>query len=321
MDYQKDTTKNSIGQAESNDQRQLTNSNHTVNVLKSVNDFDEINQEISYSFLCKKTEKLATALYLITGFLSDNEPIKWSVRSSGLTVLSDVTDLGNAVVSEMTHKVKKIMSDIEKTVSLLEIAATAGFISEMNLSVLREEYLSLVHTLAARKKGGLQESFVFAREFFAVRGIPRRENEETFKGQVKDINRSTSTIGENAASPDRVSNSVRNVPSITRPSNFSSPSRTNANMSVESGKVITDSSNHLGITEVSPKKVEIKSRRDTILQLIKDKGPKGELSIKDITTHFADCGEKTIQRELATLVITGVLKKTGDRRWSKYSLV
>ncbi|MCK9351163.1 MAG: hypothetical protein M0P76_00085 [Candidatus Pacebacteria bacterium] len=313
MENQKDTTQKQGGQI----QGQLTQAHNTVNVLKSVNDFDEINQEISYSFLCKKTEKLATALYLITGFLSDNEPIKWSVRSSGLSVLSDVTDLGNSVVSEMSQKVKKIMSDIEKTVSLLEIAATAGFVSEMNLAILREEYLSLVQTLAARKRGGLQESFVFSRDFFSVRGIPRKENEEIYKGHIKD----TTSPQPVRPSPGRVSDPVRNVSSVTRPSDFSTPSQMPTLTSVGSGKVLTDTSNTVGITNATPKKLEKESRKETIISLIRSKGPGGELSIKDITAHFTDCGEKTIQRELAALVAEKVLKKTGDRRWSKYSLV
>ena len=304
MENPKDTTKNVIGHTEQKIQGQLTQSNQSVNVLKSISDFDEINQEISYSFLCKKAEKLATALYLITGFLSDNEPIKWSVRSSGLSVLSDVTDFGNAVVSEMTQKVKKIMSDIEKTVSLLEIATTAGFISEMNLSILREEYLLLTQTLATKKRGGIQESFVFSHDFFSVRGIPKREAEENYKGHIKDTD---------------------NHSSIVRPSSHSSEGGTEVKCVVPSSDTILHSelgsestsspSVNMGTTQ---KKQEMISRKDIIIKLIKEKGE--ELSIKDITAHFADCGEKTIQRELSSLVVSGVLKKTGDRRWSKYSL-
>ncbi len=306
MENLKDTSKNSNGQT----QGQLTHSNNPVNVLKSVNDFDEINQEISYSFLCKKTEKLAKALYLITSFLSDSEPLKWSIRESGLAVLSDVTTLGNAVVTETSQRIKKIMSDIEKTVSLLEISATAGFVSEMNLAILKEEYLSLLQTLGTKKKGGLQESFVFARDFFAVRGIPRREVEENSKGQVKDTNES-SFIRHSEL--DSESTSVR-------PSSSSRPSVTLPRLSTPESESTLSVKSPMLINPSTPKKQEILSRKDTILQLIKAKGQGGELSIKDITSHFTDCGEKTIQRELSALVASNVLKKSGDRRWSKYSL-
>ncbi|MFA5831197.1 MAG: hypothetical protein WC878_05200 [Candidatus Paceibacterota bacterium] len=301
---------NNIGQADSKNQGQLVPTKNAVTVLKSVSDFDEINHEISYAFLCKKAEKLATALYLITGFLSDSEPLKWNIRESGLAVLTDVTSFGNTVVSETSQRVKKIMSDIEKVVSLLEISATAGFMSEMNLAILKEEYLSLVQALGSRKKGGLEEGFVFGREFFSTRGIPRHaanteeKTEESYKGQIKD----------------------NNFQQPVRPSSLSSEGRTEAGFvssathpfAGKSGKPISDNNSFVGKTILETKKTAEKtSRREMIIALIKEKK---EISIKDITNHFPDCGEKTIQRELAALVTTKVLKKTGDRRWSKYSL-
>lgn len=58
-------------------------------------------------------------------------------------------------------------------------------------------------------------------------------------------------------------------------------------------------------------------RQLTIINTIKEKG---ELSIKDLTDVIKGCSEKTIQRELISLVTDGVLYKTGERRWSRYSL-
>jgi len=42
--------------------------------------------------------------------------------------------------------------------------------------------------------------------------------------------------------------------------------------------------------------------------------------IKDITSLIGDYSEKTVQRDLVALVKAGVLKKEGERRWSKYML-
>ncbi|MCU0660234.1 MAG: DeoR family transcriptional regulator [Candidatus Pacebacteria bacterium] len=58
-------------------------------------------------------------------------------------------------------------------------------------------------------------------------------------------------------------------------------------------------------------------RKEKILEIIKDKG---EVSIKDISTDFQGCSEKTIQRDINALVDEGRIMKTGDRRWSRYSL-
>ena len=42
--------------------------------------------------------------------------------------------------------------------------------------------------------------------------------------------------------------------------------------------------------------------------------------IKDLTPVIKGCSEKTIQRELATLVDKGIVNKEGERRWSVYSM-
>ncbi len=64
------------------------------------------------------------------------------------------------------------------------------------------------------------------------------------------------------------------------------------------------------------KPIEIKSnRQDRILSFINQKK---SAAIKDIATLFPDVSEKTIQRELGTLVTTGKIKKHGNKRWSIY---
>lgn len=60
------------------------------------------------------------------------------------------------------------------------------------------------------------------------------------------------------------------------------------------------------------------SRRSRILSVLKDKG---QASIKDIAEIIADCSEKTIQRELQSLIKDGTIVREGDRRWSRYSIV
>lgn len=59
-------------------------------------------------------------------------------------------------------------------------------------------------------------------------------------------------------------------------------------------------------------------RRSIIIDLLKKRS---NLSIKDFSVLIKDCSEKTIQRELNSMVEEGVLYRQGDRRWSTYSLV
>ena len=60
-----------------------------------------------------------------------------------------------------------------------------------------------------------------------------------------------------------------------------------------------------------------RQRRNKILSIIKQKR---EVNIKDISINIKNCSEKPIQRELNSLLFEKVIKKTGERRWSKYLL-
>ena len=59
------------------------------------------------------------------------------------------------------------------------------------------------------------------------------------------------------------------------------------------------------------------NRREQILDVLRDRGP---VSISDLSDIITDCSEKTIQRELSSMIDDDLIKKTGERRWSKYSL-
>ena len=59
------------------------------------------------------------------------------------------------------------------------------------------------------------------------------------------------------------------------------------------------------------------ARRNDVLNIIKNNGT---ASIKDVKNILKDINEKTIQRELLSLVKEGVLKKEGEKRWSVYRI-
>ncbi len=63
--------------------------------------------------------------------------------------------------------------------------------------------------------------------------------------------------------------------------------------------------------------LRVHDRQSIILDLLKKDS---NLTIKDFVKVIKNCSEKTIQRELISLVKKGVIKKQGERRWSTYSL-
>lgn len=93
-------------------------------------------------------------------------------------------------------------------------------------------------------------------------------------------------------------------------------------VSVRDRKPLRAKSPLLGGDRVTPN-VEVggvmgESRRDKVLNVLRDKG---EATIKDIIEIVTDCSEKTVQRELISLIKDNKVSREGERRWSKYKLV
>lgn len=197
-----------------------------------------------------KGQKLASAVYLISKFMSDDDPLKWQLRKMSLKVASalDLVDLSGA------------LEPIRQMVSLIEIALHGQAVSQMNFSIIKQEYLSL---------------------------------------------RAAITSEQTKFNPLQQMSGYQTYPSISLPtSKLLSPNI--------SHKTTTDSSTN----QVGPAR-QSDPRKQLILNFIKEKGWS---SIKDIAAAVPNFSSKTVQRELIDLVRTGVLKKEGERRWSRYQL-
>jgi hypothetical protein len=70
------------------------------------------------------------------------------------------------------------------------------------------------------------------------------------------------------------------------------------------------------LIKTTPKLNEV--RKSKILNIIK---AKKEVSVGELSSVFTQVSEKTIQRDLLEMVSSGVLKKQGDKRWRKYTLM
>jgi phosphohistidine swiveling domain-containing protein len=80
---------------------------------------------------------------------------------------------------------------------------------------------------------------------------------------------------------------------------------------------ITINNNTQNIKTINNISMDIGSRRKRILEIVRSRGA---VTINEFIDTIKGCSSKTIQRELTSLVLSGTLKKTGERRWSKYSL-
>ncbi|MDP3996660.1 MAG: hypothetical protein Q8P86_03140 [bacterium] len=237
-------------------------------------------------FIFKKTEKIAAALFLVTNLMSDTEPLKTTIRNLGARLISKALSLtGNPKIS-FGDPVKNLLLDFVEITALLEVSYLAGSVSEMNYKVISQEIERIVKGLSVGEEDGERGGIFLAKDFFEIDGH-KGHVEEGGKIDEKDKN---FDIQQN----DFVSRKKQ--------------------VNTQSGPEEI----YKGQMAIKPKIVERKrGRRDIILEIL---GTKSNLTVKDFSSVIAGCSEKTIQRELLSLVSEGVLKKEGERRWSRYSL-
>ena len=256
-------------------------------------------------FAYLKAKKLVQATYLVTSFISDSEPLKWRVRESVLELLSDTsllmpsTGLSNGLSEEgqisplfKISVLEAVLNRLDQVINLLEVAFAAGFASEMNLTILRNEFGQLSKSIATRLGRGLKE--IIGPDEISQLLLEAREK-YPMSGQASSLGHSLSgTDLSNVRLGDYVSDKLKRT-------------------SLPSDKDIVDK----GQVKKDRRLVNKDSRRNEIVSFLKGRS---WTSIKDIADAISDCSTKTIQRELADLVQKGILKKKGDRRWSRYLL-
>jgi hypothetical protein len=239
-------------------------------------------QNNHFAYIYKKTEKLVTAVYMITNFIKDNEPLKWRIREKCLELLSLNVSLNTVSLSDRKDLLKKYQAGSVEIVSLSSIGHLAGLISEMNFEVLRREFNNLATTIEKdENKKASEETVSLHPHFFDTPVAPAM---------------SVAQAPQPVASSMIVSRENAPAASVAR---------------------VTPNPVLYKKPEPSVKKAESKNeRQEAILKLLSHRE---KLSVKDFTDTIKGVSDKTIQRELLLMVSTGVLKKEGERRWSTYS--
>ncbi|PIP86405.1 hypothetical protein COV42_02245 [Candidatus Campbellbacteria bacterium CG11_big_fil_rev_8_21_14_0_20_44_21] len=244
------------------------------------------------SFIHKKSEKISCAIYLVTNHLDDKEPLKRTIRSESLGLIKDTISLtGN--FSENLWSSEKLGRRITAIISFLDLLFGAGLISKANHLILRTEIGNLASFLEVEANIINYEGRKLESVFFDV---PGRSAEE--------IGRIMETLSlsqeEKISGKEVLSDNLKDI---------SKGHKDKGQMSFINKK------------DISVQKERIfrrgSARKQKIISFIK---LKKEVSIKDITSVIKDFSEKTLQRDLISLVKAGVLKKRGKKRWSLYYL-
>lgn len=233
-------------------------------------------KDASFVFAYKKTEKLASAVYMVTNLFPENEPIRLTLRKKVSELLSFTLLYKDVKASSLTSYVYEAQSKVLEIVSLLEVSMLGGLVSNMNFSLLKSEFLNLTDVFNA----GLSAHKESSQELISSNFFHVEESQNQVVSNFHNKNTNSSDMSLNSFKPSY--SQLKDGPAIQVRDEFK---RSN--------------------------------RQNVILNLIKKKK---EVTIKDIAVIIKDCSEKTIQRELISFMNAGVLKRVGERRWSKYSL-
>lgn len=246
-------------------------------------------------FVFQKTDKLVKAIYLLTGLMSDKEPMRERTRTLANKMLENALGMSDRIWGEEIYQ-KNLLSAISEIAVLFDIAENTKMMSKMNHQIINSELKKLADFLVTSSTNYSSAKIAFEPNLFD--GNYNYVSDQTF--QVAPLVQGSNIIKNNSIKDIDHSNKGHNEVSDDIKNNQ------NEKMSFKKAaapeKIVKDKDN----------------RQNIILSMLKS-GVK--LTIKDFAKNIKDCSEKTIQRELLNLVSKGVLKKEGERRWSKYFIV
>lgn len=213
----------------------------------------------------RRAERLVAAIHLLTNHIPAEEPLRRSVRTGSLTLLSDVMELRDEMRALESYKIHAFQVSIRHLISMLRILAVAGFVSIQNADAVTEALDELGNFLTVSQKSPVSENIRFSREDL----LDVRMTDVSVKKDIKD-----------------------------------------ATYVKDKGNKDTDV-----LYNKTPSAVS--ARGDVLLDILRSGG---EMGIREVAAHVPEYSEKMIQRELLDLVQRGLIRKSGLKRWSKYSV-
>lgn len=291
------------------------------------------------TLVAKKSEKLVTALYLVTDLMSSNEPIKHGLRKNAVALLSSMNALSQLDVKDRVIEFKMSLKMVTEIISLLHVAVTTGIVSDMNGQLLMKGFRALQLILEKRQP-------IFTEAMLDIEDEALLREEKGFSSAVGTSSYDVLTplslarLHDGVADLRRTQESLKqshllsrlekgkqktNSTTVEDKGHTDSRSATADQQSKENRSTYRDIMEHSSVKETTKEpsvlassfQMKKQSRRDQILALfVKDV----DVSIKDISLRIRGCSEKTIQRELNALLYDNLIERIGEKRWSRYVL-
>ena len=232
----------------------------------------------------EKVLRLTEALYRTTDLFSDNEPLKWSLRESAIQVLNAASTLSANPRYEELRDFYRIDKLIDSVLIKTNLAASGTFIARINFDVLEREYIAIKNTLISPS---------FLKNGFMLNKLSSLPIAELAIGILEEKHRDNGNASQKLT--ERIEETEKE-----------------AAQQQDDNKSLSDN------PSVKMSEMAMSERKNAILKLIGERGPSG---VGDLTRLLdASVSEKTVQRDLTSLVESGILRKEGEKRWRRYYL-
>lgn len=144
------------------------------------------------NFVVQKAERLSRAVYVVSDFMSDREPIKWRLRELAVEITES---LGKDIAFTM----EILAGKIPQMISVIDLALGTGSVSQMNFALLRKEYSDLYTAIRSENRN------FFNNQMEVSPALPGKAgNESSFKP-------STDTSEESKDTGKRQFQSIRQI--------------------------------------------------------------------------------------------------------------
>ncbi|MEK7463646.1 MAG: hypothetical protein AAB610_00795 [Patescibacteria group bacterium] len=120
-------------------------------------------------YLTKKAEKIASAIYLVTSVIKDDDSMKWRMREEVMSFISTALLFKATSPLEKDHALESFSASADILISFLNISMISGLISKMNSTIIIRELEMLIEFLNKNVPKEVHSAgYILSDSFFAT---------------------------------------------------------------------------------------------------------------------------------------------------------
>ncbi len=109
---------------------------------------NNVESDKSFIQLYNRTNRLISAVFLVVNVVENNDQLKNRIKELSMRLMSVCVELKDEKDSTLRALLSQVQKIVLELLSLLEISSVSGLVSEMNASVLKQEFESFLKSIS-----------------------------------------------------------------------------------------------------------------------------------------------------------------------------